>query len=310
MPEQPNVDFNQAMDDDSEESGIRLIRSLFPRIDTAKERIVGEYLAVVEDRSSLRLDDRYLGRWRTGSLHVTALTSGLDALLVIRAILEPVLEREAPLPMSGLYPVLRAAIESAALAIYLLAPADRDTRLRRSYLVADEDAKYQGVFAKEMDRADWNAGRVAAQREIRELIGTRISLGAPSSFTFSGVKYSDVVERADAIIAEDVSARGRRSMSLLAWWQLLSGLSHGKAWAFLAAMERSEAIVDVENQSASVRMTSSVAAVALIFERAVEALEVAIRLFGHRSKSTYAQIEDASEPPTVAFSAMPSGDPE
>ena len=305
IPEVPGFSFNRAMGEDSEAVGEALIARLLPRIDEAYRKLSGEYVAVVEDRSSLRLDDRYLGAWRTGSLHGTAMSAAGDALLTIKTVLEPVLSREGALPMSALYPMIRAALESASLAIYLLHPEERDERLRRSFLVAEEDAKYQGTFADSMGSADWADIKAAARAEIRALIGTRPSLGPSADFVFSGVTYTLTVELAETVIAADtVVVRSGPRIPLLAWWKLLSGLSHGKQWAFVAAMERSEAIVDIDNQSAHIRVTSSIAAVALALERAVETLEVALRLFGYRSKATYAQIEDATEPPTQSYSEM------
>jgi hypothetical protein len=129
-------------------------------------------------------------------------------------------------------------------------------------------------------------------------------LGDPTAFVFSTVSYSDTVQKAEVAIASDPAARTSERMALIAWWKLLSGLSHGKQWAFVEAMERSEAIVDVENQSAHIRLTSSVAAVALATQRTVEALETALNLYGRRSKVTWAEIEDASEPPIVSYTAL------
>ncbi|MBC7594627.1 MAG: hypothetical protein H7288_11920 [Kineosporiaceae bacterium] len=91
-------------------------------------------------------------------------------------------------------------------------------------------------------------------------------------------------------------------MKLIAWWQLLSGLSHGKQWAFVELMERSDAVADQANQSAHVKITSSAAGIALPLQLAVETLECALRLFGRRSKKTWNQPEDASEPETVSYS--------
>lgn len=303
IPDPPEFEFNRAISPDSEEVGIALLRLLFPRIAEAEAKLKGEFVAVVDDRSSLRLDDRYLGRWRTGSLHGTAMSASVDALMAVQTILEPVLTGAGDLPMSALYPVLRAALESASLAIYLLEPASRDERLRRSYLVAVEDAKYHDKFQESMGNPN-SRQKAVAQEEIRALIATRPSLGAPADFQFTVVSYSDTVIKAEAAITADPAMRPSARMALLAWWKLLSGLSHGKQWAFVEAMERSEAVVDVENQSAHMRMTSSVAVVALVTQRAMETLEIALHLYGRRSRVTWAEVEDAIEPPTVSYTML------
>jgi len=300
----PEFEFNRTMNPSTEGMAVAIWRALFPRIKETEAKMTGEYVAVVEDRSTLRYDDRYLGRWRTGALHVTGISAAVDALRMVQTILEPVAEGKDALPMSALYPVLRSAIESASLAIYLLAPDDRDERLRRSYLIAADDAKYKSMFASTMGTANAAEVREQIQDEIRDLIGTRPSLGDPAAFRFVGVSYGDMVEKAEQAIAVDPVIEQRQRMPLLGMWQLLSGLSHAKQWSFISSMERSEAIVDADNQTAHVKMTSSAATIAVVLERAVEALEVALRLYGRRSNDHWAQPEDSTEPVPVPYSRL------
>ena len=290
----------------SEELAVRLMQLMFPRIEDAWQKLDGVYVQVVEPRSSLRLDDRYLGRWRSGGLHVTAMFAAVDALMAVQTILKPVIAGTGSLPMSALFTMIRAEIESASLAIYLLEPLDRDERLRRSYLVAAEDAKYLSTFGEALGR-ETNTVRADAQAHIRELLATRPSIEAGAPFAFERVQYSDLVENADAVMAADPATPKVERMALIAWWKLLSGLSHGKQWAFVELMERSEAVVDEANESAYVKLTSSAAGVAIPLQLAVEALEAALRLFGHRSKEAWNQREDASEPIAISFKELRGG---
>lgn len=299
----PPIDYNRMIAPGSEELAVRLMQLMFPRIEDAWQKLDGVYVQVVEPRSSLRLDDRYLGRWRSGGLHVTAMFAAVDALMAVQTILKPVIAGTGSLPMSALFPMIRAAIESASLAIYLLEPLDRDERLRRSYLVAAEDAKYLSTFGEALGR-ETNTVRADAQAHIRELLATRPSIEAGAPFAFERVQYSDLVENADAVMAADPATPKVERMALIAWWKLLSGLSHGKQWAFVELMERSEAVVDEANESAYVKLTSSAAGVAIPLQLAVEALEAALRLFGHRSKEAWNQREDASEPIAISFKEL------
>jgi hypothetical protein len=304
IPEPSNpFPYNRVVPPGSEALGVQLLQLVFPRIGEAQAKLDGVYVQVIEDRSSLRLDDRYLGWWRGGSLHTTAMLAAVDALRTTQTILEPVIAGNGALPMSALYPILRAAIESAALAIYLLEPTSRDERLRRSYLVAAEDAKYNGSFAASMGNAE-STTRADTRDQIRTLLDSRPSIEQAGSFAFVDVKYSMLVENADAAMAADPALPPATRMKLIAWWQLLSGLSHGKQWAFVASMERSEAVVDEANETAHVRMSSSIAAVALVLQVAVEALETALRLFGQRSHTWSGQPEDADEPDAVSYTEL------
>ena len=301
-PRQP-PQYNREIAAGTEQMAVALWRRDFVRIQEAQEKTVGEYVQVIEDRSSLRLDDQYLGKWRTGTLHTSALGTAADALNTVQLILEPVANGTGGLPMTGLYPVLRAAIEGAALAIYLLEPKDRDERLRRSYQIAAVDAKYQGNFAALTGNAG-NTIYADTKAKIRALLATRPSIEASGPFEFKEVKYSTMVEMADAAVAADPAADHRGSIPLIAWWQLLSGLSHGKSWSLVGMLERSNAVVDQANESAHVKMTSSAAGIALILQAALEALETALRLYGQRSKVTWNQPEDASEPPTMTYQEL------
>lgn len=302
----PRPEYNREMTAGTEKVAMTMWRQDFVRIQEALAKTNGLYMQVIEDRSSLKLDERYLDKWRAGTLHASALGTAADALNTTQMILEPVANGTGRLPMTGLYPVLRAAIESAALAIYLLEPSDRDERLRRSFQIAAEDAKYQGTFFTNTGKVG-NTTYADAKAKIRELIATRPSIEASQPFVFKDVKYSVLVENADAVMTADPALASSRTTTLIAWWQLLSGLSHGKSWSLLAILERSAAIEDPDNQTAHVRMTSSAAGIALILHVAVEALETALRLFGQRSKATWNQHEDATEPATVSYSELQLG---
>jgi hypothetical protein len=297
------IDFNRALGADTEAQGEQLIELMFPRITAAKDKIEGTHVLVIEDRSSLRMDDAYLGQWRGGALHTTAMGASLDALMTLQTLLEPVLARTGALPMTSLYPLLRSAIENASLAIYLLEPKSRDVRLLRSYKAAADDGKWQTVFMKEIGRENAECWKLRNTVYIYKLIRLRLNPTAPRTESLSLPKYTELVKIADRAVAADPATRSTGEMPLVAWWQLLSGMSHGKFWAMRAALERSGAQVDAENESAYIRMTSSTAVVGLALQRAIETLETALNLYARRSLAVWAQPEDASEPTYVTMAA-------
>lgn len=286
------VEFNRSLGVGNEKVGVALWQMMYPRIDEIGEKMKGQFVAVVDPRSTLGLDDRYLGSWRNHGLHVSALNAAYDSLLTIKALLQ-----SGDLPMTALYPILRAALENASLAIYLLESKVRDERLLRSYRIADDDAKWRCVFAAEIGNDHAWVSRARVRVEILKLIKLRPSLGEPRSVKLGAPKYGDMVAMAEAAVIADPAVNTEQKRSpLLAWWQLMSGISHGKAWAMIAALERSEAIVDEENETAYVKMTSSTVVIGLALMRAVEVMETALRLYGQRSKVGWEQPEDASEP--------------
>jgi hypothetical protein len=300
---EPPYEFNRSLGPDAEQEAIRIWISLYPRVDEADLKLKGAYLAVVEPRSTLNLDNRYLGPWQGGALHTAPMGMALDALQTVRRLLEagsgPETETERePIPMASIYSLLRTAIENAALAVYLLAPEDRDVRLVRSYQVADDDARLRCSYATEMGSQLAPTTRARAKAYIRQAAARRPSLGDPKLLKLGKVAYSDLVDEAHRVLVADKAASNPRweMQSLKAWWQILSGMSHGKFWAVQEMLDRNSAIPDADGQGAWVHVVASPVSLALAFERAVEVLECALRLYGRRSKAAWALPEDAAEP--------------
>lgn len=286
--------FEQSFPEEWERLGVALWASLFPRIEDILAKLEGDYMAI-EPKSSLAIDDYYLGAWRKGSLHVMPLTVAGDCLRTTQQILQA-----GELPMAALYPMLRSTIESSSLALFLIAPAERDERLRRSFWVAADDADLRKKFADSIgnDALVNNEARMAVDAELRALVSKRPSLGPSNRFKFARTTYSAMVESADAEMRADPAHVARAKMPLIAWWQLSSGLSHGKQWSMITAFERSEAIVDPRDDSAHLKTTSSAAVVALLLEQAVAVTECALRRFGTRARSAWNLPEDSAEPQT------------
>jgi len=286
------VEFNREIPEELEDLGWKMIQAEFPKIDEIERKLNTEYM-VIEPRSSLDLDDRYLGGYRGGSLHRSAVGAGTDALNTICAII-----RDAGvLPMTGLYPLLRAAIENASLAIHLLAPEARDIRLTRAYRAMAEEVDKDARFVSAMGDPLSSARRRGEQTaRIVELISRRPVLGDAAALLRVKETHTEIVKLADVVVRADAVVASPESMPLVAIWQLLSGMSHAKHWAMVAALERSDAIADEDGRGAQIKMTSSSFFVGSMLKRATETLEVALRLYGQRSKTAWAQPEDASEP--------------
>jgi len=283
-----------------------LLAAYWLRVDGAAEKIRGGYLLDVEDKSSLRIDSRFLGAWRNGYLPVGALTAALDALETLRALIVDA----KSIPMLGAYPVIRAVFETSATAIFLLAPNKRNDRLRRAYQVAANDARLRHTF--EVGRAGRDKGGKeradekleGVRGEIRLLVKSRKSMGAADKFLFPTLRYSTQVARVDGVLASDPAVTITSEVSCLSMWQLLSGLSHGEEWAKLEALERSGAVEDVADESAFLRLTTSPAVIAWFLERALVMLECALRLYGRRTVNAWNQLEDVREPAAVPYSQL------
>ncbi|ANF31884.1 hypothetical protein A0130_09545 [Leifsonia xyli] len=281
-------DFNKPPNEERERLGIALWAQTYPRIDDLETKLNGPYM-LVQAGSTLAVDDRFLGRWRAGGLQGGAMAASLDALLTARMVLEA-----GTLPMTALYPVFRAAIENASLAIYLLSPDARDDRLVRAYGIAADEAQKQFAFQASLGQ-DGASARDQILSEIRNLVEARGTLGDAKAFRPMNSTHTLIVKSADEVIERDPAIAHHQRMPLVAIWQLLSGMSHAKQWALITALHRTEAIVNEEDQTAHVKLTSGTELVALVMNRAVEALEVALRFHGRRSKTWTALPEDTAD---------------
>jgi hypothetical protein len=276
---------------EQERLGWMFIGMVWPRVDELDRLISGPYMTV-ELGSSLALDRTFMGPWRGGGLEVGALNAALDALKTVRLLLD---RDERVVPMTGLYPVLRAAVENASLAVYLLTPEHRDDRLRRVFREAAGEVKLQQMFALEIGATDTGAKRKRWDQKLAAMTAARPSLGLIPE-KLSAAQTSAIVRAADAAVRSDPASKSwEHTMPLLAIWQLLSGLSHGKYRAMMTALARSDAIVSPDDDIAHVRMTTRSGMLAMTLLRAVGTLETATRVYGVRARRWSRRAEDAEE---------------
>lgn len=292
--------WNRQVGETTETAGLQQLNALWPRLDVAFSRLNGGGYMHAEPRSTLKLDDRYLGIWGEGTLHQVAINAALDGLLTVRSM---IVDAET-VPMTALYPVLRASIENAALALSMIGPVDRDQRLLASYRAMAYDTKRQRQFLVNCGSPDARQTYDDAMDDIDALLALRPNLADLSARGLVLPSYTELVTAADERLATEPAHDRSHRWTLAALWQLLSGLSHGRAWAMLMALERSGAIVDptpragiraAETRSGTVTQTTSVAVLAVISTQALELIESVIRLYGQRSRAHTALSADADE---------------
>lgn len=251
----------------------------------------------VDSGSSLYLDARHLGPYRGGGLHRSALSSSFDALRTVRLILDT---QDRIIPMTGLYPLLRSGLENAALATYLLAPDERDERLLRAWREIAGEVRLQHKFRAQFDRSAADVTRTRWWRELDQMMLTRPNIPRPSK-PLQPEPITSMMSAADIhVTADPAAAHLEHAMPLLAIWQLLSGLAHGRHWAAFAALAQSDPIPTADESIVTVQMTTRPSVVAMALLRAVMTLEAATRLYGRRAKRWTRQPEDSAEEPASA----------
>ncbi|WP_407791883.1 hypothetical protein ACR5MH_1045 (plasmid) [Streptomyces sp. L7] len=237
--------------------------------------------------SALEADDRMLGGHQTSHLVGHCLSVSLDALQTARLILRDETTGGLRVPLMGQYPVLRTAIESTALAIWLLAPDDQSERLRRSlsarmdeihhddHLVAvlteeePGDSKAERAH-KQKQRRDNSARSRQQKRRIRDYAAAaaipveQINPGLPG--------FGPIVRES----GDTVGVSGNHTEGI---WGYVSGLTH-------PSVRRSIAASDIERLAGgevfAASFTANLAAVAMAFDAALSGHLAALRLLARR----------------------------
>ncbi|MFD5814817.1 hypothetical protein [Streptomyces sp. NPDC127038] len=185
----------------------------------------GERVLPVEDGSSLSGDDAEVPTLMVSSAAYQCFAQAVDHLHAVQALLfeAKMIHTYAP------YSLLRAAVEAAGEAIWLLGPDSRQERIRRCLKRAYENVSKGQQFAVLADVQP--SGRSAATRiqEIRQL-ATRHGIDPDGVCgrwsTQQQLKYVDELLNK----GKDPSAQ--------AVWQICSGFAHGREWATFGLLER------------------------------------------------------------------------
>lgn len=206
------------------------------------QKATSEPSPAVEPGSSLSGDDAKVPTLRVSSAAYQCFTHAVDHLHAVQALLfeAKVIHSYAP------YSLLRAAVEAAGEAIWLLEPSSRQERIRRCLKRAYENVSKGKEF---MDLADLQpSGRPHAERvqEIRDLA------------TLHGLDPNGVcgrwsTQRQLKYVDEAVGdGNGNLAQNL---WQICSGFAHGREWATLGLLERT--VYSQVGNVVQVRLSSS-----------------------------------------------------
>jgi hypothetical protein len=171
--------------------------------------------------SALSADDEYLYPYRLSDAAWHALSHAVDHLSCLRAVV-----RDAGLiHMYAPFSLLRAALENASAAVWMLQPTVSQDRLtRRLRLAADDirnDEKVRQLTGRAAVRPKWER-----LNEVREIAG-RASLD--ERLVLSGTNYSEIVGA--------VRADGLPDDHIKAIWRLCSGFAHGDLWTLNATVK-------------------------------------------------------------------------
>jgi hypothetical protein len=203
---------------------------------------------------------------------VQALISAVDHFETLRLVVQ----EQHVLPARGGFTLLRAALENAATAVWLLAPVNRDERvfrlLRLEWADAWDEAQAMELMGATHERDKRKAALQALARD-RGMSQERISQVAARS-----VGWGEIVATAGD------EARDLTGMRAKWAWMICSGLAHARRWAALGFLRR-ELSPGATDDLVGVKLSATEQQVAVMANIAVRMLAEAWRLFDERRRS-------------------------
>lgn len=176
-------------------------------------------------RSALIGDDRHLGPYQMSHAAWHALGHAVDHLHMLRSAF-----RDAgAIHLYAPYSLIRAAVENASVAVWLLSPTARPERIERRLRLAALDMR----SGERMRKLVGAQGRKTLDERLGELAAIASAVGIDSKKALRPIGFEEIVGSAGAEVrAGDVLSR--------VVWRGGSGIAHGDLWATVSMAERME----------------------------------------------------------------------
>ena len=246
----------------------QLTGPVFERLARQQDEV--EALGRAAPGSPLAGDDRAAHPYEVSMAAYRALVTATEQLDALRALLVDarVMHPTAP------YALVRAAIETSAAAVWLLAPTTRAERVVRSLQLIVGDAmdgdkvatEIGGTVSRSLAERQTEIDRLA--RAVRPDV--RVPLRRASS--------TDIVRAAQE--------HGPSGFHALTAWRVCSGFAHGRLWPSLSVLPREEIELDVPG-AVGVRFTNSWKPMTWTTMTAVDVIDRGISLYRTRAASPW-----------------------
>ncbi|GAA4188859.1 hypothetical protein GCM10022288_15790 [Gryllotalpicola kribbensis] len=243
----------------------------------------------LEPGSALDLDDCVSYPHKISGNPRLGIIGAIDHVRAVRMIIDT-----GAVPMNSLFTLLRSALETAFSAIYLLEPDARDERIRRGL----RDLHQEMVDGRNM-RADFGAlnPRKGDERRVDAL--RRALAGYPAAGPWAQIKARTEGSTARGGIASKIIVsrrprQGRAEYSIRGYWRAFSGLTHGRSWAAHAVLDFEEVGYDAVTGTVTGRMTTSLRSIVGSMAVALDAIEVAVEIYGRRKAEFMRSPEDTA----------------
>lgn len=235
--------------------------------------------AQVQAGSRTAADDEATDPYHLSHAVAVALGAAHDHLHSLRTLIADA----GTLHTSSPFTLLRAAMEGAAQALWLLEPDDRRVRVLRRFQMAVRDADerrgtHVRIMADDLSRTAEAERRFAAACDrFAELSGR------------SGIARQEVLQRSKgfgAMVAASGPAAGVSAEQMEGMWRLASGYAHGQSWSLIGTGDLAPQGSWTEDGVRVYRITADVPTVWMVASLAVLATKQA-RYLQHKHRLRY-----------------------
>ncbi|WP_163512199.1 hypothetical protein [Fodinicola acaciae] len=180
--------------------------------------------------SSLLGDDNATAPYHISHAVISALVSAVDHLDGLRQLITRAQVIHGRVPFT----LLRAALENASIAVWLLAPQSRNERVFRRLRLQWADFS-DGENARALTDVPANKSLEERKQKLQDLARARgLEQERIAQIAARPVAWSTIV----GLAAEEGTPLDRNDATLI--WMLCSGIAHGRTWAALNLLDREE----------------------------------------------------------------------
>lgn len=222
-----------------------------------------------QERSTLSRDDKETHPHRMSHAAWHSLSHAVDHLNCLRTLLKDA----QMMHMYAPYSLVRAAVENACAAVWLLAPDDRAERIRRRLRFAALDIKGGEAVKELVGTPGRPRSEEARLEELREIARRR---GVDPKSAVRRVTYGEIVEAAG-----ETMSGGKVPFVLT--WKMCSAIAHGDLWATINMVNREE-IPGAPPGLAHLKITANPKTLFFAVFFAVEMTAAGWRMYDERSR--------------------------
>lgn len=260
-----------------------LFTPLLNRVDELHEKVTGDFFKP-EPNSSLDMDDVAVRPLHFSSVPRWCLISAIDHVRTVGQLII----RSPRMPMVATASLMRSAIETGSAAIFFLSPEGRQDRLRRYF---DEERAQQSEAADVIGLFGGSFDLQAAEALLRRAVDN-FPLTGPYGSLRTRVSIAARIREAEPVV-ERFAQRGRAVGVIEGWWRLLSGITHGRRYAWQLALSRIENSYDEESEVVDADVAFDSPRVVAGMSVALDVIESGVHLYGVRArKFTRVQEDD------------------